>query len=112
MSEVFSFRLDPNNPREAVALEVIRTWQGKGFSIRHIMVEALWKLEREADQPYGEQIDRVNEKLDDLFDLLRSSRENRGEDPVSEEQADRSQDLSSHFLASIKVTAKPGLRME
>lgn len=112
MSEVISFRLDPQNPREAAVLEVIRAWQRKGFSIRHIMTEALRNLDREASAPYEAQIEQVNEKLDDLFDLLRSNKENHGEDLVGETLTESLQDLSTQFLTSIKVASKPGLRME
>ena len=40
MSQVFSFRLDEDNPREAQALQVIKTWASKGYSLRYILVEA------------------------------------------------------------------------
>ena len=33
MSEVISFRLDPDNPREASAILVMQAWKDKGFSI-------------------------------------------------------------------------------
>jgi hypothetical protein len=40
MSEVISFRLDPDNAREALAITVLQTLQGKGYSLRYIMTEA------------------------------------------------------------------------
>ena len=44
MSKVYSFRLDENNPREAQAREVIDAWVSKGYSLRHILTEALNSL--------------------------------------------------------------------
>ena len=37
MGEVISFRLNPNNPREAKALEILRTEQAEGFSSRRVL---------------------------------------------------------------------------
>ena len=50
MSKVISFRLNKNNPREAIAWHVLQARIAKGYSIRHIMTEALIKL----DQPEQE----------------------------------------------------------
>ena len=45
MSKVISFRLNPDNPREAEALSVLEKWQNQGFSTRHTITEAIIKLE-------------------------------------------------------------------
>ena len=44
MSDVFSFRLESKNPREAQAREVIDAWAKQGYGLRHIMMEALLLL--------------------------------------------------------------------
>jgi hypothetical protein len=41
MSQVISFRLDQNNPREAWALSVLSGMQEQGYQVRHILTEAL-----------------------------------------------------------------------
>ena len=41
MSKVYSFRLDTENPREALAINVIETSASQGYSLRHILTEAL-----------------------------------------------------------------------
>ena len=41
MSKVYSFRLDDDNPREAQARGVIKAWMGEGYSLRHIITDAL-----------------------------------------------------------------------
>ena len=49
MSEVISFRLDRNNPREAQALTILLKGQEAGYSLRHILTEALLALESTAE---------------------------------------------------------------
>lgn len=44
MSEVISFRLDENNPCEAQARAVLKAWADKGYSVRHVLTEALCSL--------------------------------------------------------------------
>jgi hypothetical protein len=41
MSKVYSFRLDSENPREALAMDVINTWVSQGYSLRRILTDAL-----------------------------------------------------------------------
>jgi hypothetical protein len=50
MSEVISFRLDRNNPREAQALGVLKKGQEAGYSLRHVLTEALLALEASAEE--------------------------------------------------------------
>ena len=44
MSEVISFRLNKNNPREARALMDIKSWQEEGHNIRYIVTEAFLRM--------------------------------------------------------------------
>ena len=45
MSDVISFRLDKDNPREEKARQVLKYWYEEGYSLRHIMTEALLRLD-------------------------------------------------------------------
>jgi hypothetical protein len=45
MSKVTSFRLNPNNPREAESLTILQNWLAQGFSTRHTMTVALLNLD-------------------------------------------------------------------
>lgn len=112
MSHVFSFRLDPNNPHEALAFEVILTWQSKGYSIRQIMTEALEKLNGESNLAYICQYDQMNEKLEEILEFLRSNQDPQFEGLVSQEREGQPKKLSNPFLASVKLVVQPGLRME
>jgi hypothetical protein len=44
MSEVISFRLNKSNLREAQALEILKAWCSRGYSLRYVITEALLKL--------------------------------------------------------------------
>jgi hypothetical protein len=50
MSQVFSFRLDKNNPREAQARHVIEAWASRGYSLRYVLVEALLAYDYKEEQ--------------------------------------------------------------
>ena len=55
MSKVISFRLNPDNPREAQALEILRTKQAEGFSSRRVLTDALIGLmfKNDVGPPYS-----------------------------------------------------------
>jgi hypothetical protein len=65
MSKVYSFRLDENNPREAQAKEVIHAWVEEGYSLRHVVVDALISYKKE-EIGQGELVSVV-EQLQDLI---------------------------------------------
>jgi hypothetical protein len=110
MSEVISFRLDPQNPREAKALKVIHSWQQEGFSTRQILVEALEKLEPNSKFTYYiELFAGMNEKLDKLVNLLSFGYEGREIECVDVTDCESVHELSSQFMTTIKMTAKSGI---
>jgi hypothetical protein len=65
MSKVYSFRLDENNPREAQAKGVIHAWVEEGYSLRHVVVEALLSFENK-DAWHNELNEIVEQLQDDL----------------------------------------------
>jgi hypothetical protein len=68
MSEVISFRLNPENPRETKALTVLQDWLSQGFSTRHTITEVLLKV----DSANSEAIDigALNDLLNQIKELL------------------------------------------
>jgi len=107
MSEVFSFRLSDKNPREAQAREVIGAWVKQGYSLRYVLTEALLLLrKREINTvrtgDLDETVNRLSRLVEKLEDRLEVAKINP---PVRTE-------LSDSFLSSIKMAAKPGLRVE
>ena len=108
MSEVISFRLNPNNPREAQALEILRTKQEEGFSSRRVLTDALISIVTDKDQI---NIDEFNTALEHVQGLL--ERLNRDNHDLSQSTHSQSQvvALKDNFLNSVKIAAKPGLNM-
>ncbi len=111
MSDVISFRLDKDNPREAAALQVLHSWSEKGYNFRHIITEALIRMKdrgsisetddllMELKQSLG-QFNRLFEKLGDE-NCLPASQKNEESYKIA---------LPRNFIDSIQKTAKPGIR--
>jgi hypothetical protein len=111
MSEVISFRLDPKNPREAEALKVLARRQEQGDSVRHILTEALLKLDRadvevDIQTQMGEILSAIHRVGNQIEHLQKSGVQHRGS--PSEKQVG----LSNAFLLSVKSAAKPGITLE
>jgi hypothetical protein len=99
MSKVYSFRLDEHNPREAQAKGVIHAWVEEGYSLRHVVVEALLSFGNN-DGGYHE----LNEVVEQLQDLILTL-----DKPPSLNSVDTA--LSNSFLNSVKQSAKNGVNI-
>ena len=111
MSEVISFRLNKDTPREAQALEVLNTWIRKGFSARYIITKALLELDHPGSDLEMSQdnrdLDLVIDQFDQLFEIVKAIKAN----PITRQDLDPEQPiLHESFLASIKLGAKPGIK--
>lgn len=104
MSKVFSFRLDENNPREAQAIKVISARTSKGYSLRHILVEALVTYENEKAQ-----VGDFTSALGNLITMINELKTitNHSNNYLSEKET-----LSNKFLESVSRAIKPGIRVE
>ena len=113
MSEVISFRLDKNNPREARALMILRRLQGEGQNIRYIITEAILSLEHSHDNKFEPEIfHALSEKLDivtGILDQLSNGREIHNDWISDSNQSNMN--LPSNFIDSIKANAKTGFKM-
>ena len=109
MSKVISFRLNPDNPRDAKALTILQDWLSQGFSARHTLTEALLSLDT------ANFSEAKNDALNDLSDQIKLLLENieRGF-PVLEpnNKISSENDLSHGFVSSIIKAAKPGIAMK
>jgi hypothetical protein len=107
MSKVISFRLSPENPRDAKALAILQDWQSQGFSTRHTLTEALLKLDA-VNSPVPN-----DDALNDLSDQIKLLLENIEMGlPVLESvyRVSSKTELSDGFVSSIIKAAKLGLR--
>ena len=100
MSKVYSFRLDADNPREAQAMDVIKTWVSHGYSFRHILTEALISYGNNSGT--AKEWDRVYDQLSELVQGL-------GNGGGENESSIAKSALSSNFIDAMKTTVKEGL---
>jgi hypothetical protein len=102
MSKVYSFRLDENNPREAQAREVIDAWVSKGYSLRHIIVDALniYNKKKISSDEGGVLL----KKLESL--LVQYAKSESQEDVGIHTMVQ----LSPHFVEGISNSVKSGIK--
>ncbi len=111
MSEVISFRLDSRNPREADALGALTRRQEQGYSLRHILTEALLRLESaEAGHDMHEQMTAIRSAIERISDQL--ERLPPGDRQFTGRPQTQSSALSDAFVLSVKSVARPGLAFE
>jgi hypothetical protein len=110
MSEVISFRLSKEKLREAQALEILKIWLSKGYTVRSVMTEALIKLDISSNDAVGIQplrelynaILQTNELLEQIC------KENQPSEDRALEFSSKPV-LSDIFTSAIKRSAKPGV---
>ena len=111
MSEVISFRLDRENPREAQALAVLAKGQEAGYSLRHILTEALLALETaaEEEQMVAQALAEVAGRLEQIQSVLEHVQPMNL--PLAQPQDSQPEQavLAESFVLSVKNTARPGL---
>ncbi len=107
MSKVISFRLNPDNPREAEALTILDAWLSRGFSTRHTLTEALLQLD--SGQPRSPDNGTLNDLSNQIQALLEKV-ETGSIRKIENENISSKQELSDGFVSSILKAAKPGLR--
>ena len=110
MSKVISFRLNPDNPREAQALDILRTKQNEGFSSRRILTDALIKMATEKENSNILSINELNEALEQVSGFL--ERLNGSNHTQNEQTNPQASVLKEKFLSSVKVAARPGLNLD
>jgi hypothetical protein len=108
MSEVISFRLNNTNSREAQAREVIEVWVKQGYSLQHILTEALLRLGNQEDHSRSSQLGDISETIEHLASLV--GRLEAKQEIVQPEHQAKSE-LSEFFLSSIKLAVKPEMRV-
>ena len=113
MSEVISFRLNPDNTREARALRVLQRLQIEGHNTRHIVTEALLLLgDSDKDELNAKMLAQLNEKLDQVSQILQIIEHEKSTSGITINQSISEIKLSKDLLNAIKETAKPGIRIE
>ena len=114
MSEVISFRLDRNNPREAQALAVLKKGQEAGYSLRHVLTEALLALEAaaEEEQAVAQALTEVAGRLEQIQSALERLRPMDVTTALPQTGHSPQADLAESFVLAVKSTAKPGIAFD
>lgn len=113
MSEVISFRLNKENPREAQAHAILKARYEKGHSIRHTITEALLRL----DEPgisliQDAKLDEINETLSRVSQLLERMCDRDNSSQKGQDTDACYSGLTDSFLASIRKNAKRGIKVD
>jgi hypothetical protein len=111
MSEVICFRLDSSNPREAQALMVLSAWQEAGFSRRHVLTEALIRLDKDPED-VSDAVAELREVLGRAHDLLEALQDGRHTAVIRQRTEPEGEPLAESFIASVRQAARPGMSSE
>ena len=111
MSEVISFRLDKENPREAKALLILQEWRKKGYSVRQTITDALVRLDNNGHNS-DSSIEELNEALSQVNHLIRLIESDKSTIIKDKGMSNPKSDLSTSFVASVKKSAKVGLKLD
>jgi hypothetical protein len=103
MSQVFSFRLDENNPREAQAIRILEARVSQGHSLRYVIIEALLALTD------NNKRSDISTELKKIIGLLQDV---QVQIPIIKPQDDQEKCLSESFINAITKVNRPGLRTE
>lgn len=101
MSNVYSFRLNENNPREAQAKEVIDAWIAQGYSLRHQLVDILIAFQNKEFQN-----NQYAKLLETIESLISNSKEEKDVVEVSKGI------LTETFIGSLSKSVKSGISIE
>ena len=110
MSEVISFRLSLDNPREAQALEILRKKQAEGFSSRRVLTDALIDLATKKKQEALYSETELKLALEQVSELLKHIR--NGNHEPSQSTFQQVVGLNDTFVKNVETAAKPGLNLE
>lgn len=112
MSEVISFRLDPDNAREAQALVLLSAWAKKGYSIRYVITDALINFgEGNGVSISTEDTEKITSALDKITQLIDSIHLENGSVPIDNTKSPETAQINGDFITSLKKTVKPGLKI-
>jgi len=112
MSEVISFRLNKDNQCEQKALLILHEWRIKGYSIRQTITEALLKLDQNLQGSENNTIEDLIEALSQANNLLRKIETLNTYSVTSHSNKIKSDILSANFIASVKRSAKSGMKLD
>ena len=112
MSNVISFWLNEDNPREAKAIQVLNTRIERGFSVRYVITEALLRLGDIEVKPETTKVEGLNETLLHISQLLEQLGGEKLSPNTNRNSGTEQLRVSEVFITSVKNAARPGLMIE
>jgi hypothetical protein len=109
MSKVISFRLSQDNPRESQALNVLESRLKQGYSMHHTITDALLSLDNIRAETVLSEIEELKARLSEISIFLTKASPN-GHFQNSQDVLQTSHALADDFVASVKQSAKPGVK--
>ena len=100
MNKVYSFRLSDENPRESQAREVIEAWVRDGFSLKHLIVDALLALSKDLSRT--EDLAVLIANLEKIVMKLQGGK-------FKQQNEQDETELSMAFISTLKTSVKSGL---
>ena len=111
MSEVISFRLSRDNSREAQALETLRAWRVEGYSVRHILTEALIQLSDLKSEQTAATMDELRTTLGQVSQLLEQFGNGNPAQVKKLGAQPENSGLTDGFNASVTKSARLGMKL-
>jgi len=112
MSEVISFRLNKDNPREARAYEILKAWCSDGYSVRQTIVEALLKLDDPGfESSMNDPLETLKFELHQVREILEKIADGGNSIIVGELEAPDRKTLTDDFITSVMQAVRPGMKV-
>jgi hypothetical protein len=111
VSEVISFRLSKDNPREAQALDMLRAWSIEGYSVRQIITEALLKLTDINAEITADTLSELKMTLEQVSQLLEQLGNRNSTQTSKQGTRQDNSELTDSFINSVKKSAKVGVKL-
>jgi len=113
MSDVISFRLNKDNPREARALNILIRWKFEGHNTRYIVTEALLLLD---DSKKNElkvvMLAELNEKLIHVNQIFNQFGFDKNTELLVIDPPAADIKLSDGFIKAVREAARTGINLE
>jgi hypothetical protein len=111
MIEVISFRLNPENHREAIALQVLKRRMAEGCSIRQIITEALIKSEdQKQERDYNNDEIDLQATLKEITSILHQLQVLNDKKLEPDMRSVEQDCLADSFISSMKLSVKSGMK--
>ena len=112
MSEVISFRLNKDNPREVRAYEILKAWCSDGYSVRRTIMEALLKLNEPGHESLlNDPLEILTFELHQVREILEKIADGGNSIIIVELEAPERNASTNDFITSVIRAVQPGMKV-